>query len=68
MNYTNILNNTITFCGTYCELLNTNVPLLFINFYAAMFLTLHLIAKCCKCIGQLYQHGTLNYIERRFLV
>ena len=53
MNYTNILNNTITFCGTYCELLNTNVPLLFINFYAAMFLTLHLIAKCCKCIGQL---------------
>ena len=54
------MNHTITsydtYCGTYCELLSTNVPFLFIHFYAVMFLAMHLMAKCCKCIGMLDEH------------
>jgi len=50
------MNHTNTFCGGYCDLLSTNVPFLFIHFYAAMFLAMHLMAKCCKCIGLLDEH------------
>jgi len=50
------MNHTNTFCGGYCDLLSTNVPFLFIHFYGAMFLAMHLMAKCCKCIGLLDEH------------
>jgi hypothetical protein len=56
MNYTNTLNHTNTFCGAYCELLSNNVTFLFIHFYAGLFVAMHLMAKCCKCIGLLDQH------------
>ncbi len=60
MNHTNTLNHTITsydtYCGTYCDLLSKNVVFLFVHFYAAMFLAMHLMAKCCKCIGMLDEH------------
>ena len=56
MNYTNTLNYTNTFCGTYCELLITNTPFMFINFYVILFVTMHFMSKCCRCIGLLDEH------------
>ena len=50
------MNHTNTFCGAYCELLSNNVTFLFIHFYAGLFVAMHLMAKCCKCIGLLDQH------------